>query len=230
MFQPSNALGEISDLASVPISYSYPVRARLGCNGPAKRLFDIVVASLLLALASIPMLIIAVLIRCDSPGGALFRQRRIGFNNASFTALKFGTMRDESSPACHLSQACRHDPRLTRIGAWLRHWSLDELPQLINVLRGDMSLVGPRPHAPGTRAGGKPFELVTPRYPIRHCVRPGMTGLAQIRGLRGETKTEDKLLRRVDADLEYIEHWSLRLDIVILARTFGAVLGACNAY
>lgn len=230
MFQPSSPISEIADLSSIPISYSYPQRFHVGCNGPAKRIFDIVVASFLLALACIPMLIIAVLIRCDSPGPALFRQRRIGFSNGDFEALKFRTMWHEGTTTCRLRQACRDDARVTDLGAWLRRWSLDELPQLINVLRGEMSLVGPRPHAPGTCAGGKPFELVTPRYPARHCVRPGMTGLAQVRGLRGETETEEKLLRRVDADLEYIEHWSLWLDAVILARTAGAVFAACNAY
>jgi lipopolysaccharide/colanic/teichoic acid biosynthesis glycosyltransferase len=119
---------------------------------------------------------------------------------------------------------------VTRVGGFLRRWSLDELPQLCNVLRGDMSLVGPRPHAPGTCAGGKPFEMVTPRYHARHRVRPGMTGLAQIRGLRGETETEEKLLRRVAADLEYIEKWSFRLDLTILARTAISVACTRNAY
>jgi lipopolysaccharide/colanic/teichoic acid biosynthesis glycosyltransferase len=108
--------------------------------------------------------------------------------------------------------------------------SLDELPQLINVLRGDMSLVGPRPHAPGSCAGGTPFEQVTPYYPARHRVRPGITGLAQVRGLRGETDTEDKLIRRVDADLEYIANWSLWLDFAVLVRTPVSILIERNAY
>jgi lipopolysaccharide/colanic/teichoic acid biosynthesis glycosyltransferase len=101
---------------------------------------------------------------------------------------------------------------------------------LVNVLRGEMSLVGPRPHAPGTCAGGRPFEQISPRYAARHRVRPGMTGLAQVRGWRGETETEDKLLRRIDSDLEYIETWSLWLDLVILARTVAVVLRMRNAY
>jgi lipopolysaccharide/colanic/teichoic acid biosynthesis glycosyltransferase len=104
------------------------------------------------------------------------------------------------------------------------------LPQLFNVLRGEMSIVGPRPHAPGTCAGGRPFELVTPYYSERHRVRPGITGLAQARGLRGETETEEKLRRRVDADLEYIETWSLWLDLAIMARTAVSVLAMHNAY
>jgi lipopolysaccharide/colanic/teichoic acid biosynthesis glycosyltransferase len=106
---------------------------------------------------------------------------------------------------------------------------VDEFPQLVNVLRGEMSLVGPRPHAPGTCAGGRPFESVTPYYSARHRVRPGMTGLAQVRGLRGPTETEDKLLRRVQADLEYIANWSIWLDLHILCRTAVSVLTARNA-
>jgi polysaccharide biosynthesis protein PslA len=124
----------------------------------------------------------------------------------------------------------RHDKRVTRVGAFLRRHSLDELPQLVNVLRGDMSLVGPRPHAPGTRAGGTAFEMVTPHYAARHCVRPGITGLAQVRGWRGATETEQMLLRRVESDLEYIDTWSLWLDIGILARTVVSLFAARNAY
>ena len=127
-------------------------------------------------------------------------------------------------------QATRHDRRVTRTGAFLRRYSLDEFPQLYNVLRGEMSLVGPRPHAPGTRAGGIPFEMVTPHYQARHRVLPGITGLAQIRGWRGETDTQEKLLRRVESDLEYIENWSLWLDVLILVRTVASVFNGRNAY
>ena len=126
-------------------------------------------------------------------------------------------------------QAIRNDPRITRVGMWLRRSSLDELPQIFNVLMGDMSIVGPRPHAPATRAGGRVFDEVVTDYAARHRMRPGVTGLAQVRGLRGPTETEDKLVRRVDSDLEYIENWSLWLDIVVLARTALAVIGMKNA-
>ncbi len=119
---------------------------------------------------------------------------------------------------------------MTRAGAWLRRFSLDELPQIINVLRGEMSLVGPRPHAPGTCAAGRPFEQVVAVYPARHRVLPGITGLAQVRGWRGETETEEKLVRRVQSDLEYIESWSLWLDLKILAQTPQALAAARNAY
>ena len=127
-------------------------------------------------------------------------------------------------------QATRDDPRVTRIGAWLRRTSFDEFPQLLNVLVGSMSLVGPRPHAPGTCAAGRPFETITHRYGARHAVKPGMTGLAQIRGWRGETDTEEKLLRRIDSDLEYIASWSLGRDLRIICRTVVTVLRMTNAY
>jgi len=220
-----------ADVAIIPLSYAEPAFSTLSsCNGPAKRIFDIVGSLILLALCLVPMLLIALAISCDSPGPILFRQRRIGYANIGFTALKFRTMRHVPGVRGALRQATRDDRRVTRVGGFLRRWSLDELPQLCNVLRGDMSLVGPRPHAPGTCAGGKPFEMVTPRYHARHRVRPGMTGLAQIRGLRGETETEEKLLRRVAADLEYIEKWSFRLDLTILARTAISVACTRNAY
>src|SRR5579863_3514875 len=181
-----------ADVAVIPLSYAEPAYLTLGgCNGPAKRIFDIVGSLFLLICWIVPMLLIALAITLDSPGPILFRQRRIGYGNIGFTTLKFRTMRHAPQPRGALRQATRDDRRVTRIGRCLRRWSLDELPQLCNVLRGEMSLVGPRPHAPGTCAGGKPFEMVTPRYYARHRVRPGMTGLAQIRGLRGETETEE---------------------------------------
>jgi lipopolysaccharide/colanic/teichoic acid biosynthesis glycosyltransferase len=144
--------------------------------------------------------------------------------------LKFRTMYHHLTRPEDCQQASRYDPRVTRVGHWLRCLSLDELPQLINVLHGEMSVVGPRPHAPGTRAGGRLFEDVTPNYAARHRVRPGITGLAQVRGWRGETDTEEKLLGRIDSDLEYIETWSLALDVRIIVSTMFAVLRMLNAY
>jgi polysaccharide biosynthesis protein PslA len=201
-----------------------------GWRGAVKRAFDIVLALLGLIVLGVRMLVAAAIIRLESPGPALFRQRRIGFANAGFEMWKFRTMRQQTARPGGLVQATRHDPRVTRFGAILRRTSLDEMPQLFNVLRGDMSLVGPRPHAPGTRAGGTPFELVTPHYPARHRVRPGLTGLAQVRGWRGETESEEKLLHRVECDLEYIANWSLWLDAIILVRTVAPVLAMRNAY
>jgi lipopolysaccharide/colanic/teichoic acid biosynthesis glycosyltransferase len=199
-------------------------------SASVKRALDVIVAGTLLAILSLPMLLIALAIRLDSPGPAVFRQRRTGLSGNSFPMLKFRTMRVGAADCRALRQATRNDRRITRIGAFLRRTSLDELPQLVNVLRGEMSMVGPRPHAPGTCAGGRPFEEITPRYAHRHRMRPGLTGLAQVRGLRGETETEEKLVHRLNADLEYIERWSIWLDLAVLARTTVAVMGMKNAY
>lgn len=226
-----------SDIALQPISYRFylfrGIRTNASATGwraTAKRCFDIAIALLGLALCGVPMLAIALAVRCDSPGPALFRQQRIGRDGKPFALLKFRTMHHHVPGAMDCRQATRGDPRITRFGAWLRRSSFDELPQLVNVLLGHMSIVGPRPHAPGTRAGGRLFEDVTERYAARHCIRPGITGLAQVRGWRGETDTEEKLLRRIDCDLEYIATWSLGLDLLILWRTFGSVLRMRNAY
>ncbi len=233
-------------LAPDLISYHFPRRVRLDLQGHpmlqvadrpisgvcsvVKRAEDLLVGSLALVLCAIPMLLIAVAIRLDTPGPVLFRQRRTGFNNHEFEMLKFRTMHHHMAEYSICSQTTRNDPRVTRVGAFLRRTSLDELPQIFNVLRGEMSIVGPRPHAPGTRAGSRPFEQVVDRYAARHRVKPGLTGLAQVRGLRGETRTEDKLVRRVESDLEYIDTWSLWLDLVIMLRTFVIVLRMQNAY
>jgi lipopolysaccharide/colanic/teichoic acid biosynthesis glycosyltransferase len=195
-----------------------------------KRATDIVLSSIGLIVMNIPMLLVAVAIRLSSKGPALFRQERIGMNGRRFVVLKFRTMHHIVEHPGPLPQATRDDPRVTRIGAWLRRTSFDEFPQLLNVLAGSMSLVGPRPHAPGTCAAGRPFETITHRYGARHAVKPGMTGLAQIRGWRGETDTEEKLLRRIDSDLEYIATWSLGRDLLIICRTIVTMLRMTNAY
>jgi polysaccharide biosynthesis protein PslA len=209
----------------------FPVtHRRARTERPGKRPFDLVLAIPALMLLTPLLLTIALLVRLDSTGPVLFRQQRIGRNGVPFTILKFRTMTAHAAPPGICPQACRDDPRVTRLGAWLRRSSLDELPQLINVIRGEMSLVGPRPHAPGTCAGGRLFEDVSPRYAARHRVTPGITGLAQIRGWRGETDTEEKLLCRLDADMEYIDTWSLAGDIAILCRTVAAVLRMRNAW
>lgn len=214
-----------------PISYAAPSHARHRMwRGPIKRATDIVLALLLLAAFAPVMLLAALAIRLESPGPILFRQQPIGLGNVEFEMLKFRTMRDHAPERGRCTQTTRHDPRVTRVGAILRHTSLDELPQLLNVLRGDMSMVGPRPHASGTCIGRIPFELVAPNYAARHCVRPGITGLAQVRGLRGGINCEDGLLRRVAADLEYIEKQSAWLDAAILVRTAISVLSMRNAF
>jgi polysaccharide biosynthesis protein PslA len=200
-------------------------RARL-----LKRLIDLCFALTGLIVLAIPSLLIAMALRLDSAGPILFRQKRIGLAGRKFTAFKFRTMYWDPEASLTLKQATRCDPRVTRIGRWLRRCSLDELPQLINVLRGDMSIVGPRPHAPGTRAGGHLFEEVTQCYGNRHLVKPGLTGLAQVRGWRGETDTEEKLLHRIDCDFEYIAHWSVGLDLAIIWRTASSLLRMRTAY
>ncbi len=211
-----------------------PDGRRLGGNdrwtGGLKRAEDLLGAVVALLLFCVPMVLIALAIRLESPGPVLFRQRRTGLHNRDFLLFKFRTMRHASCDSQGGTQATRGDPRLTRLGALLRRTSLDEVPQLVNVLRGDMSLVGPRPHAPDTRAGDRLFAEVIPGYADRHVVKPGITGLAQVRGLRGETRTEDALIRRVQSDFEYIARWSLGLDLTILLRTAWCVLRMKNAY
>ncbi len=176
------------------------------------------VASALFLLAACPMIVvIAIMVKLESRGPILFRQDREGLNGTTFTMLKFRTMycRTEND---EFIQATANDRRVTRIGYWLRRFSLDELPQLWNVLRGDMSLVGPRPHLATTRVGNCMFRDV-PHYQARHRMKPGLTGWAQVQGLRGETRTERDIVERVAQDLYYIDNWSLGLDLKIIART-----------
>lgn len=205
-------------------------RPMRGLAGSIKTVEDYVLSLAALAVAAVPMALIALAVKLDSPGPVLFRQRRTGFNNKDFFVFKFRTMFHEHADHEVQRQVQEGDPRVTRVGAILRRTSLDELPQIFNVLRGDMSFIGPRPHAPGTRAGGKIFEDVTDRYAARHRVKPGLTGLAQVRGYRGKTDTEEKLILRVESDLEYIEKWSPWLDFVILVRTLLAVARMRNAH
>jgi len=201
-----------------------------GWPAAVKRLLDILIALTALALLSVPLLVAALAIKLDTPGPILFRQRRIGLLGRNFELWKLRTMHRQPEQPGPLRQASPEDPRITRVGARLRRLSLDEAPQFVQVLRGEMSVVGPRPHAPGTCAGGVPFERLSERYALRHRVRPGITGLAQVRGWRGQTDTPDKLLHRLDSDLEYIATWSLILDLKILARTVVCVLSMRNAW
>lgn len=204
--------------------------ARNTASAAAKRCFDVTV-SLLLLIALLPLLAtIALMIRLDSRGPALFRQRRIGRGDVPFRMLKFRTMHLADTDEACLVQTSRGDPRVTRLGRMLRRTSLDELPQLVCVLVGDMSLVGPRPHAIGTRVDGLPLEDAVPAYSERHRVRPGITGLAQVSACRGALDSREKLRRRVALDLEYIERHSFLLDLHILRRTLRSVLGDEGAY
>ncbi len=191
-----------------------------------KRTEDIVVGSLLLVLALPLMVLIAIAIKLESPGPVVFKQRRRGHNMMDIDVYKLRTMRVMENGE-NLEQAQENDPRITRVGAILRRTSLDELPQLLNVLRGEMSLVGPRPHA--IAHDTKWSEMIT-AYGIRHQVKPGITGLAQVRGCRGRIDGTEDLAARVDQDVAYIRNWSLGLDLKILARTIGAALSGRNAY
>ena len=184
-----------------------------------KRAIDVLGASLgLLILA--PLLIgIAVAIKATSPGPIFFRQKRYGYHNRRFWIYKFRTMHTHLGDQRGTHQTTADDPRVTPVGRILRKSSLDELPQLINVLKGDMSLVGPRPHVPGMLAGGILYEELTPYYFQRHHMRPGITGLAQVSGYRGGTTAPLSAIERLDRDLQYIETWSLSLDTRILVRT-----------
>lgn len=195
----------------------------------AKRTSDIVLASLALLFLAPLLLLLALLVKLDSPGPVLFRQTRRGYNNRTFAALKFRSLRHEMADPLANRLVTRDDPRVTRIGAFLRRSSMDELPQLLNVLKGDMSLVGPRPHPLNAKAGGRLYEDVVERFQRRYRVRPGITGWAQVNGLRGNTETEQDLLERVLLDLAYIRHWSLWLDLWILLKTPLATLKGENA-
>ena len=184
-----------------------------------KAVFDRAIGSALLLCALVPLLVVAALIKLDSPGPVLFRQPRVGFDNRMFRIFKFRTMHASMTDLLADRQTTRDDPRVTRVGRWLRRFSIDELPQLLNVVQGSMSLVGPRPHAPNTKAADKLFADVVSQYAVRHRVKPGITGWAQVNGWRGETKTEDQLRSRVRFDLDYIRDWSLVLDLKILLLT-----------
>jgi exopolysaccharide biosynthesis polyprenyl glycosylphosphotransferase len=181
----------------------------------AKRALDIVVAGLALVALSPAFGIIALLIKRDSKGPVFFTQRRRGYNQQEFRIFKFRSM-TTMDDGDNVEQAKQNDPRITKVGALLRRLNLDELPQLINVLRGEMSIVGPRPHAV---AHDRLFETKIGMYPRRLNVRPGITGWAQVHGLRGETDTDEKMAARVDHDLHYIDNWSLGLDLYILVLT-----------
>lgn len=205
-------------LASLPMS---------GWGGAVKWIEDKVLATMLLVGLAPLMAAIAVAIKMDSPGPVLFRQRRYGFNNEDIEVLKFRTMYHFRPPEVGFVQATRDDPRVTRLGALLRKSSLDELPQLFNVLGGSMSLIGPRPHA---IAHNEQFVPLVASYDARHKVKPGITGWAQVNGFRGETDNIEKMRARVEHDIYYIENWSLWFDLKILILTALVVWTHPNAY
>lgn len=184
-----------------------------------KRSVDFLLAlAALVALAPL-LLTIAAIIRATSRGPVLFSQDRVGLGNRTFRIYKFRSMYTDRCDISGVDQTRDNDPRITPIGRFIRRTSIDELPQLLNVLKGDMSLVGPRPHVPGMLAAGVPYEDFVPGYAMRHVVRPGLTGLAQVNGFRGPTVDPVKARRRIECDLEYIRSFSVLLDLKIILRT-----------
>lgn len=223
------AMPRVAEIADIPmlVVCEPPLK---GWAPTFKRLEDIVLASIALLLLSPLMLLVAVAVKCDSRGPVLFRQKRYGYNQQLIEVYKFRSMFHQQRDMDAARQTTSDDPRVTRVGRFIRRTSLDELPQLLNVLEGSMSLVGPRPHATATKAADLPFEQAVANYVARHKVKPGITGLAQVYGYRGETDTVEKIQKRVEYDLAYIENWSLGLDVYVLLRTVPAVLSMKAAY
>jgi len=198
-----------------------------GVDGVVKRTSDIVLSLLILTLVSPLLLVIALGVKLTSPGPVIFRQRRYGLDGKEIIVYKFRTMTVDEDGAV-VRQASRSDTRVTRFGAFLRRTSMDELPQFVNVLEGRMSIVGPRPHAV---AHNEMYRKLIKGYMLRHKVKPGITGWAQVNGLRGETETLEKMKARIDFDLDYLRNWSLRLDLYIIAKTVWVVFkDQKNAY
>ena len=217
--------GRLVDIDGVP-ALSVCDTPFYGMDAVLKRAFDVVATSMILVGAAIPMGLIALGVKLTSRGPVLFRQRRYGLNGEEINVYKFRSMTVCEDGAV-VTQATRNDARVTPFGGFLRKTSLDELPQLFNVLQGRMSLVGPRPHA---IAHNEQYRKLISGYMIRHKVKPGITGWAQVNGLRGETDTIEKMSARVNFDIDYLKHWSLLLDCKILLRTLLIVVKRDNAY
>ncbi|WP_077228908.1 exopolysaccharide biosynthesis polyprenyl glycosylphosphotransferase [Sphingomonas hengshuiensis] len=227
---------ELDAIGAISTTRYYDVATTLIATGPLnavdsiiKRLFDLAVAIPAIIILSPLMIVVALLIRLDSPGNVLFTQMRIGKGNRMFRMFKFRSMRTDLLDHNASKLTTRNDARVTRIGKFIRKTSIDELPQLLNVLRGDMSIVGPRPHATGALAGDALYWEVTSHYWSRHAVKPGLTGLAQVRGFRGNTETGDDLVNRLQADLAYLESWTIWRDVMLVFQTF-RVLTHRNAF
>ncbi|MDH3279871.1 MAG: undecaprenyl-phosphate glucose phosphotransferase [Gammaproteobacteria bacterium] len=220
---PGRNYSSLGGVAMLDVAY----KPLSGWKLVAKDLEDLILSILLIVLLAPFMLLMALAIKLESKGPALFRQQRYGFNNQVFSVLKFRTMYHDRPPDEGVPQATRDDPRVTRIGKLLRRTSLDELPQLFNVFQGTMSLVGPRPHAV---EHNQYYAALVGGYFARHRVKPGLTGWAQVHGLRGETETPEKMKARVKYDMDYIENWSLLLDLQIVVMTAYIVLRGDNAY
>jgi Undecaprenyl-phosphate glucose phosphotransferase len=218
---PASRAAALSRLAEAPVSGAPSCERR----ALVKRAQDLIVGSLALILGLPLMALIALAIKLDSPGPVFFRQRRHGFHNEEILVWKFRSMRPSEDLIAGARQVSAEDARVTRVGKIIRRTSLDELPQLINVLRGEMSLVGPRPHAVGMKTGQSVSAKLVAEYAHRHRMKPGMTGWAAIKGSRGPVDTPELVKRRVALDIEYIERQSLRLDLIIMALTLPCLLG-----
>ncbi len=217
--------GRLQDMNGVPV-VGICETPFTGTNDLVKRVSDIVLATLILLLISPILLGLALGVKLTSPGPAIFRQRRNGLDGSEIIVYKFRSMRTQDNGAV-VRQAIKGDPRITPFGAFLRRTSLDELPQFINVLQGRMSIVGPRPHAV---AHNEEYRQLIKAYMVRHKVKPGITGWAQVNGHRGETDTIEKMRARVEYDLEYLRNWSLGLDLQIIVRTIRLVFFDRHAY
>lgn len=225
VFGASIIQGRLQDVNGVPV-VGICETPFTGTNELTKRISDIVLASLILVLISPLLVAVAIGVKLSSPGPIIFKQRRNGLDGEEIVVYKFRSMRALDDGAL-VKQATRGDPRITRFGAFIRRTSLDELPQFINVLQGRMSIVGPRPHAV---AHNELYRALIRAYMVRHKVKPGITGWAQVNGLRGETETIEKMQARVEYDLEYLRNWSLGLDLQIIARTVWLVVADRQAY
>ena len=223
---PVLSVDRIGMLAAIDLDFRplSPAKVRI------KRVEDLVLAGLATIFVLPVLLLVSLAIKLDSPGPVLFRQKRAGFNDRIFEVWKFRTMHAHARDDLSACQTSRNDKRVTRIGRLLRRTSIDELPQLFNVLTGDMSIVGPRPHALGMTAAGLPLREVIEGYSARHRLKPGITGWAQVNGSRGEVDSHEKLRRRVALDCHYIENWSLGFDLWIIFRTAIMLLSDKNAY
>lgn len=227
---------ELDAIGAISTTHYHDVATTLIATGPLnavdrviKRIFDLSIAIPALLVLTPILIVTAILIKLDSPGPVLFVQPRIGKGNRMFRMFKFRSMRSDLLDHNASKLTTRNDARVTRVGRFIRKTSIDELPQILNVIKGDMSIVGPRPHATGALAGNALYWEVTSHYWSRHAVKPGLTGLAQVRGFRGNTETSDDLLNRVQADLAYLESWSIWRDVMLVLQTF-RVLTHRNAF
>ena len=225
---PYDIIDFVGDTVPVNLLVDRPIKR---WNAVVKTMEDLIIGGVITLFALPVMAIIALAIKIDSRGPVFYKQKRHTLNNQEFYIYKFRSMRWSPTPAADkLVQTSRNDDRITRVGRFLRASSLDEIPQLFNVLKGDMSLVGPRPHAINMRTEERLGQELTATYAHRHRVKPGLTGWAQVNGARGATDNSAQLYRRVRLDLEYIENWSVFLDLKILFMTFGVVVKMTNAF